>query len=351
MLRSTSPFAATALVVALVGTGFFSSTVDAQDEFGKRATWATPSNAEVKASIDKWLADKEIDELKQLQVDALWPEEGGPTDPAELLDQSAATFALFDDNAREVVEYCRGEYKPGPLPEFKALSSEDTDPLVKANLRLIYARWLAQNDLYNETLEQLEGLKTEDVIDPATLLFYTSVGHHRLVEKEKCLVPLSQLLENEEALPNRYLALAKLMEADIKPLETDSLDEIARIMRNVETRLEHARAGARVRKEQDDIVAKLTKLIEELEEQAGGGGGGGAPGSGTQPGKPMNDSNAAGGTGPGEVTKKNIGERANWGDLPPKEREAALAELSKDLPAHYRTLIEEYFRKIARDEK
>ena len=75
------------------------------------------------------------------------------------------------------------------------------------------------------------------------------------------------LLENESAIPRRYAAVASLMEADIKPLKTDSLDEIARLMEDIERRLKLARAGKRVRQQEDDVVAKLDKMIEKMEEQ------------------------------------------------------------------------------------
>jgi hypothetical protein len=54
-----------------------------------------------------------------------------------------------------------------------------------------------------------------------------------------------------------------------------------------------------------------------------------------------------GGKGPGNVTQKNIGNKAGWGNLPPKEREEALQQIGKDYPAHYRDVIEQYFRKLA----
>ncbi len=57
----------------------------------------------------------------------------------------------------------------------------------------------------------------------------------------------------------------------------------------------------------------------------------------------------AGGTGPGDVAPKQLGTETDWGNLPPKQREEALQQLSKDLPSHYRDVIEEYFRKLARD--
>jgi acyl-CoA reductase-like NAD-dependent aldehyde dehydrogenase len=56
-----------------------------------------------------------------------------------------------------------------------------------------------------------------------------------------------------------------------------------------------------------------------------------------------------GGGAPGDVDQKAQGSGEDWGDLPAKERAAAMAELAKDLPSHYRELIEEYYRKLAED--
>ena len=56
-----------------------------------------------------------------------------------------------------------------------------------------------------------------------------------------------------------------------------------------------------------------------------------------------------GGKGPGNVDPKDIGSKSGWGNLPPKQRQEALQQISKDLPAHYREVIEEYFRRLARE--
>lgn len=61
----------------------------------------------------------------------------------------------------------------------------------------------------------------------------------------------------------------------------------------------------------------------------------------------MNDSQAAGGSGQGDVDKKNLNQRGGWGNLPPAQREEALQQISRDLPTHYREAIEAYFRKLA----
>jgi len=63
----------------------------------------------------------------------------------------------------------------------------------------------------------------------------------------------------------------------------------------------------------------------------------------------MEDSKAAGGSGPGEVEQRDTGSAKDWGDLPPKQRQEALQQIGKGLPSHYRQVIEEYFRKLARD--
>jgi hypothetical protein len=142
------------------------------------------------------------------------------------------------------------------------------------------------------------------------------------------------------------------MEADLKTLEVDSLDEVARIMDSIHVRLGHGRAGKRVRQEEEDVVAKLDKMIEELEKQRqqqqmqqGQDGKGGK-----QSKSPMQESNPAGGRGDGNVTPKQLSDDTDWGNLPPKDREEALQRLGNEFPSHYREVIEEYFRNLARKE-
>jgi len=57
-----------------------------------------------------------------------------------------------------------------------------------------------------------------------------------------------------------------------------------------------------------------------------------------------------GGKGSGRVTQKGVGHRSDWGNLPPKQREEALQQIGRDFPAHYRDIIEQYFRKLATEE-
>ena len=65
----------------------------------------------------------------------------------------------------------------------------------------------------------------------------------------------------------------------------------------------------------------------------------------------MQDSNIATNSGPGNVDKKKIEELAKvWGKLPPRDREASMRELTRDMPPRYREVIEKYFKKLGESE-
>jgi len=327
------------------------STCAFAQESEQRASWSVPLAADVKAKLDDYATAKQADETLRAKLAALWPDEAAPATGAELLERLTTSLSVLDPQAKAVAEFCQNPRMTVDLPKFELLADESAPPLVKNNLKLLYGRWLAQNDLMDESLDQLKGLTAADVVDPATLLFHQALAHHNLLEKGPCLTAVAKLMENEELLPRRYSQLAKLMEADLKPLKPDTLDEIARLMSDVGRRLELARAGKKVRDEEETIIAKLEKLIKEKEDQqqqqqqqqAG------QPQS-NRSSNPAQDSKPTGDIrGKGEVDPKNIGKKDGWGNLPPKERQEVLQQIGRELPAHFRETIEEYFKRLAQD--
>ena len=319
----------------------------AQDELTQRS-WSIPATADVKAKLDDYLATKTLDEAAKLKIAALWPDEAQPVESGELLDRLTASLAVVEPKAAEVVAAVRAGDVPLSQPKFAGLTDESLPPLVRDNLRLLIGRWLAQHDLVDESLEIMKDVGTDHVADPATLLFYQAMGQHRLLKKDECLVAVTKLLQREEELPRRFVTLARLMEADIKPLKTDSLDEIARMMDDIRRRLALARAGKVVRDEEDAVVAKLEKMIEELEKQRQQQQQPGNQG-GQQPSNPLQDSSAPQMRGAGEVDPKNLGKKEGWGNLPPKQRQEVMQQIGRELPAHFRETIEEYFKRLAQD--
>lgn len=319
-------------------------------QLSSAASWSAPTPQEIKSQLDPWLASQSLNDEQKQQIDVLWAASGEGLSSSDLLDQLSATLAVANADAAALVKFCQQPRATAVLPSFAILADESQPTLVRSNLRLVYGRWLAQHDMHEEALAQLEGLAPNDVADPASLLFFSSVCHHRLRNKETCLPLIAQLMENEAEVPRRFREVAQLMQADLEPLKPDTLDEVARLMDSIRRRLDLARVGKRVREEEEQVISKLDKMIDDLEkqrqqmQQAQA-----SPSDGKSPATPLEESRAAGMRGKGDVDPKKLEDNGRWRDLPPKDRHEALQQISKELPAHYREAIEEYFRKLARE--
>ena len=224
-------------------------------------------------------------------------------------------------------------------------------------VRLWLGRERVRRDRFDEGLVLLADLDAATAVDPAALLFHRAACQHWLLESDVAVETLDRLLERAGEIPVRYERVARLLRADIAALEDESLDHIARRMRDITRRLDLGRAGPKTLAVQEGVIESLDKLIKAIEQQqqqqqqqgqsAGGAGGGGRGGDGT----PMDDSRIAGGKGPGEVTKKDLGDAEGWGKLPPHKREEALQQIGREFPAHYREAIEQYFKRLASGEE
>lgn len=314
----------------------------------KEPSWQRPEVQAVKAQATAWLEQQKADAQVRSQAEEIWSAESRGLPGDEVLGRLVRTFALVDENVQNLVDLCSG-LRSHPLPPSPSwLSDPKTPPLVARNMRLLYGIWLVQESLLDEAQAQLADLTPEDVVDPASLLFYQSVVSHRLLAKEPGLKAIQQLLERTDESPRRYTAVACLMQEDLKGLKEDSLDHIARRMEDIERRLDLGRAGPKVRKIEDGVIESLDKLIKKLEEQQQQQQQQASAGSNTQqPSSPAPDSRIVGGKGPGEVTKKSIGDKDGWGNLPPKQREEAMQQIGREFPPHYRDAVEQYFRKLA----
>jgi hypothetical protein len=316
------------------------------DSSAKESTWQVVKASTAREQLEEWLASRPPGGLDKAQIDAAWAGADKWTSE-ELLERVADALAQADPAAKELVNLCSHPRRGLNLPEFPFLAEDSTAAFERNNLRLFYGCWLVQARLYDEALAQLQSLQPQDVVDPAGLLFYQSVVYHRMLKKEAGLQALSRLLEPGHEIPRRYTSVARLMQSDLSPLKDDSLDHIARRMEDIRRRLDLGRAGTKVREVEDGVITSLDKLIEELEKQAAAAAQGG---SNMVPVTPAQDSLPLGGKGAGNIVQKVIGHQSGWGDLPPHQRQEALQQIGKDFPAHYRDVIEQYFRKLATDD-
>lgn len=304
---------------------------------------------EVRTRILEWSAGAGLSKEKIEAIAALWVLGTEAPSAQELHEKTIETFRLVNPEAERLIQACK--YGTLSAPDSAVLDKDNLPPFFAANLRAHYARFLGQNELYDEALTQFDQIDLSQTVDPAGCLFFKAVCQHRLLMKEEGLQTIDTLLTDTTNLPVRFRTVARLMRADLEQLKEKSLNEVARMMSDVERRLRFGRGGERVQKVEEEIIASLDEIIKKIEQQQGGGGGGGG-GAGqnnsNQSGGPAGDSSVKGSTAPGEVDKRDIGRNSGWGSLPPKEQAKARNLIDRELPPHYRAAIEEYLRKIAK---
>ncbi len=324
----------------------------ADGEFDRQPSWRIPQQADVGGRMLAWLdafAASHPGSADAVAVErTAWSAAAAGDERRDLLDQVMDSLSRVD-------ERCAAAQRSLSAPAgLEWLAEPGTDAFQREAVRLWLGRECVRRDRFDDGLALLEGLDVDAAVDPATLLFHLAACQHWLLKSDAAVESLDRLLERSGEIPVRYERVARLLRADIAALEDESLDHIARRMRDITRRLDLGRAGPQTLAVQDGVIESLDKMIKAIEQQqqqqsqsSGGAGGSGRGGNGT----PMDDSRIAGGKGPGEVTKRDIGESDGWGKLPPHKREEALQQIGREFPAHYREAIEQYFKRLASGEE
>jgi hypothetical protein len=94
---------------------------------------------------------------------------------------------------------------------------------------------------------------------------------------------------------------------------------------------------------QEEAVAKLDKLIADLEKERQSMGSGANPNP-TRPATASTVRSGPGGMGDLHGTRDQ-GDR--WGELPPHERDRILQSLTEGFPPHYQAILEAYYKRLA----
>jgi hypothetical protein len=315
-------------------------------ELTREASWSPPAVEDVRARLDEALADRGIalGDAAAAELDRAW--KAAAAGRQDLLDVVIQSVAARDPRAAAAVQAAAQGGEPDP----EWLADPQAGTFVRDAVRLWWGRALVRRDRFDEALPLLADLDVAAAVDPAALLFHRGCCQHWLLARDGAVESFERLLERETEIPTRYARLARLLRADIAAVEADSLDHIARRMKDVRRRLDLGKAGPETKRVQVGVIESLDKLIAKLEDQQqqcqSGGGGGAGSGRGGQ-GKPMDDSRIADGKGPGEVARRELGGTDGWGNLPPHERDEALQQIGREFPAHYREAIEQYFKRLA----
>lgn len=307
---------------------------------------------QAQARLLQWLALAKIEEPTARKVSSLWSDKSElqALTAEETLDWIVESLAIADESARKVVEACRSGSSFSP-PNLEGVRSE---PFFRDHLQLYFARWLTQHRLYDEALPMLESLTPESVADPASLFFYRAICRLRLLQSSAASDDLALLLNNTLDVPSRFRTVAELMLAEAADNST-GLPEVAKLMSDVQRRLDLGNSNDPVQKREEEVIAALDKLLKEMEEQQkqqqqqSGQGGGQQQ---NQPGQQgIAQSTIKGSSAEGEADRKELTENGNWGMLD-KQAEAQAKELIRQqFPPNFLDAISRYTKRIAEQKK
>ncbi len=331
------------------------------------------------AKLKVWL--KEVgksDPATLAKLDAIWKDK-----QRTVLDRVADSFALGDPVAAKLMNEARDPSAPAPVVLPGVFKDAKQSSFYRANLGLIYARALINRRVYEEALSTLSLFGADQVVDPSAFLFHRAVCEHQMRQKADATKSILRLLEEGHAIsPERYKTVATLMLLDMHTWKDKDLGDIAGKMANIERRLDIARGGPETQRQQREVLNRLDELIKKLENQeknkkkpgdgppkpgdgppkpGDGQGdecpdGNGPPMPGSKPGDPKGTQESKQGAdvskiAPGQSTgivdqAKFRALVADWGRLPPRERERALQEITQGMSPRHRESIETYFRNL-----
>jgi len=321
--------------------------------FGFSTMKATTAEA-AKAKAEAWL--KSVGKFDQAAFDKIWADE-----KRTVLDRTADSLALANTEVAALLANVRKQDSiPSEVPGI--LKDDKQDNFFRTNVALAFAKAAANKKVYEEALEALKSVNPEYAVDPASYFFFKAVAEHATMKKDAATGSIVRLLDDVADSPSRYTMVATLMFFDMQSWATDpkDLSNIEKLMDNSGRRLDLARGGEKTQDIQKKIVFRLDELIKELEAKAKQSQcqGGNCPGGGDKPGSkpggntvnpnaPATDSVIMGGSGPGNVTEKQLRQIAEgWGTMPADKRAQVVKEITRDLPAKFEPMIKNYFEAL-----
>lgn len=306
---------------------------------------ATPTATQARALALTWLKEQKADAALLSQVDAIWKVETQP-----ILERTTQTIAVGNPAAAKLLAELRDEKAARPT-EMPALLKETKPGYFRANLGMAAAKVLVDRRLFEEALLTLRSVQPELVVDPAAYYFFKAVCENRLVLKDDGLGSIHRLLTSVTEAPERYKAVAVLMQDEMEKWEDQDLAYVARRMQEIEGRLDNGRGGPKTQEKQKEVVDLLDKLIEELESQCQQAQNAGN-GSNQKSAQPAPESKIMQTSGPGNVDNKRfVKDAKGWGKMPEKEKVKAMETLSRGYPPHFKEAIEGYTKKVAGGDK
>ena len=326
---------------------------DAADEGSRKSaedidiTFGRMDSDQVRTEVFSWMATTGQKPELLTAVTEEWADDQALAELSgeELLDLAVSSFASCDRATQRLLEssFTQGPVEPIVYDGIRAAAFYENQ------VSLLHARWLVQHRFYDDALPLLEKLDPDNVIDPAGLLFYKAICQAELLNRKDALDALTLLLNNTQDVRPRFQVIAEMMMQELSGQSEEGMQQVERIMKDVERRLEIGESGKGTQKQGEAIISALDRMLDDMEkqnqQQSSGGQGENPQNQAGQQG--ASDSTIKGGAADGEADRKNLKGEGSWGMLD-KKAEAKARELIRGrLPANFLDQIGRFSKKLA----
>ncbi len=272
-------------------------------------------------------------------------------------------LAVLSEPYRDALAAFDAEPPAVAAAKFEALLGSP-DPYVAASAAYFHARSVWETGDFERLTAALgdldqrsDSLRRHTPLAPRLWLL-KAAGEARCLRYDAAATTLAAMHQHFRGLPELVAIGARQLQLEVERRESGTLDEVASLMTYSAERLRVDDAGGQTRARQQEAIALLDKLIDEMrqqeQQQGSGGRSSGRPGGAT----PRSDQPAPESTAPesgeapmGELhAAPRIEPGENWGNLPPAERDRILQAIRERFPSRYRELIEQYYRALAEEE-
>ena len=252
-------------------------------------------------------------------------------------DFAAALQSLADENSAQAIDQLR-------------VLSKSPDTFQAAEASYLLARTLMAQDRFEEALPSLRSLDDQQSAQSVRLseaLFLRGKAEAGTLKNDAAKSAFERFLSDSPDAPRRMRKEAEAALIDLAEAESDLLTGIHSKMGYSRRRLSLDDSGKKTQEVQEDVVALLTEMIEDLEKKCGSCkgckcSGGSKPGSGGGGGGSPGQSNVA--AQPPQITERD-GTRTPWVDLQKRHDDpTAFNGAKKRLPPQYKDLIEQYYK-------